>query len=311
VETITPSGIVVSGVKVPPPYALLIEKAIVGFDLQNLNSLHMDVPVLTAHTISADNAHVEITLQPDGAWAGTWKINNLILKNSDVPLPPLKGDGTLNVTSAALNITGALVDDAKTTGATFEYRFEFSGATNRVRVAEAHLPWSGGKISTRDVIYNVGGKQPTKIELKIDHVPIDEFLQELTGKKATATGVVSGTLPITLMADGKIRIGHGRLQAEAPGIIALQPDAIPGDNEQVVMVREILKNLHYKLLALDISPDKDNKLSIKLALEGHNPDIEKGRPVKLNVHLSGDLLGLLENGVTTLTDPKKFLKDQK
>ena len=141
-------------------------------------------------------------------------------------------------------------------------------------------------------------------------MPIESLLKLLTNDTATATGVVSGTLPLTITAEGKITPGKGSLKSEEAGIINMPPDTIPGDNQQVTLVRDVLKNLHYSLLSLELDTEDDKTLSVTLAVEGNNPDVEKGRPVKLKVHLSGDLLNLISQNLKLMTDPTKFIEQE-
>ena len=89
------------------------------------------------------------------------------------------------------------------------------------------------------------------------------------------------------------------------------PGAIPGDNQQIALVREILKDLHYSLLSVAVDSGKDHKLSVMLALEGNNLSVYNGRPVKLKVHLSGDVLNFIQQNLTAFTDPKQLLKQGK
>jgi len=100
-------------------------------------------------------------------------------------------------------------------------------------------------------------------------------------------------VPLTIARDGAVQVGKTALNADAPGTIALAPEAIPGDNAQVALVRDVLKNLHYTLLAVGLDTAPDGSLQAALAVSGKNPDVENGRPIKLQVHLSGDLLNLI------------------
>ena len=133
-------------------------------------------------------------------------------------------------------------------------------------------------------------------------------MQILTRERVSATGSVSGDLPLIIERNGNFSFGKGKLQADSPGTITLPPDAIPGDNAQIAMTRDILKNFHYKILSLSISSGMDGKTPILITLEGNNPDMYNGKPVKINVRLSGDVLNLIRQNVLFLTDPKSILK---
>lgn len=273
--------------------------------------IHAPTLTLSHKKLSMGTGAFDIKLNLDEKkkeWRGAYTLDSVVVKGIDYPLPSFSGGGTIGANENGISASGAYANADKTYAANFTYAQPLKEGAARLTLTRASMPFSGGTISTQNVSIPVGSKAPINATLTVQHIPIDQLLQDLTGKKASGTGVVSGTLPISLLPDGKVQIHAGKLQAEAPGTIALQPDAIPGEQEQVALVRDILKNLHYKLLAVDMSSTPDNKMVINLSLEGQNPDIESGRPVKLNVHLSGDLLDFMKNSVSTLTDPKSLLK---
>ena len=148
------------------------------------------------------------------------------------------------------------------------------------------------------------------LTLHMQDASLSGLLQGATGGRATATGLVSGNVPLTLTGEGTLVVGQGHLTAYQGGVITLSPDAIPGDNAQVALVRDIMKSFHYSTLLVSVGSDKDKKLSILLSLGGNNPDVYNGQEVKLNVQLSGDLLDLLQQSILPLADPKQLLKDE-
>jgi len=137
---------------------------------------------------------------------------------------------------------------------------------------------------------------------------VNDLLRQLTGEKASGTGEISGTLPVTIGADGSIVIANGALQAEKPGMIVLPPDVIPGDNENVALARDVMKNLHYNVLSVRVDNDKNDRISVLMNVEGNNPDVYGGKAVKLNVHLTGDVLDFIRQNVLALTNPEKLLE---
>jgi hypothetical protein len=245
-------------------------------------------------------------------WQGGWKIKRMDIKGAEGPPMQLTGDGAMVVEAERVLLYGGFGSpDGETRG---DFRLDLAlnaPEKSRLTIANAAMPWHGGKVGVSEVTVPLNSKKPVTLTLNVDKVSIATLMQDLTGKQATATGMVSGKLPVTLMPDGKILVDEGRLQAEEPGTIALSPDAIPGDNEQVALVRDILKNFHYKLLSIGVSSDKDGKMTVAMGLEGSNPDLYEGKPVKLNVQLTGDVLNLIQQNMLLLTDPKQLLKEGK
>jgi hypothetical protein len=160
----------------------------------------------------------------------------------------------------------------------------------------------------RNVSIALDEAKPIRLNLEIRDVSVDALLQMATSNKATGTGTVSGTIPVSIAPDGAIRFLQGSLRAKEAGTIIMTPDAIPGDNQQITLVRDILKNLHYKVLSVGVNSSTNNKQAILLHVEGNNPDVYEGRPVKLNVQLNGDVLNLIQQSVMPFTNPKQLLK---
>ena len=247
--------------------------------------------------------------EADKKWDGQWQIKDITSKGGAAPMPVMAGKGSLVAQADHISLLGGV----KSTDNSYMANFSMEYALNTPEkslftLTDAVMPWNSGTLSVHNVKMPLSGNHATEVNLKVQHASIDALMQMLTGKRASATGVVSGTVPVTIGADGSIAFHEGSLKAEQPGTIIMAPDAIPGDNEQITVVREVLKNLHYTNLSIAVNSDKGNKLSILLILEGNNPDVYEGRPVKLNVHLTGDMLGLMQQSVMPFMNPQQLLK---
>ncbi len=233
--------------------------------------------------------------------AGEWSVASLVLSGIATPLPALSGAGTMARKEGKWAVDGTLGSADKRYNAAFTY----DGA-DMVTITHAAMPWNGGEVSARNARYELSGKLKATVSLK--NVSLDALMQVLTGGKASATGAVSGALPVEMDETGRFSIGKGSLVAGGKGIIKMQPGAIPGDNPQLALLSEVLSNFHYHTLEMVSEPGEKNALSLTLRVEGKNPDAYEGKPVKLNVHLTGDVLSFLQQGIVPYTDPKTFLK---
>lgn len=261
-------------------------------------------------TLSAARFHSKIELDPgDATWKGAWQAEGIAAKGQDNLLPILNGSGTITANANTIIAEVKLESADHQAHATFALSYPLGAPEKaQLRLISAAIPWNKGMISLRETAIPLNGRDALQLTLYVDHIPVDALMMLLTGKQTTATGDVSGSIPVILKPDGQIQIGQGKLQAEKPGVIALSPDVIPGDNEQIALVRDVMKNLHYTLLSIGMDSGADHQLSIHLAVEGTNPDMAESRPVKLNVHLTGDLLSLAQQSLLSLTDPHMFLK---
>ncbi len=243
------------------------------------------------------------------SWKGSWQADAITVKGQESLLPTLKGSGTLDAQKDTVTITGDLASADPLTHATFALSYPLNAPEKaQGRLISAALPWNKGILSVKDTIIPLGRNQDIRMTLHVEHIPVQALMTMLTGKETLATGVLSGAIPITFKSDGSLAIGKGALRTEQPGIMSLNPETIPGDNEQIALVRDVMKNLHYTLLSISMNGEPDRALSVIMAVEGNNPDVAQGRPVKLNVQLTGDLLNFVQQSLLSLLDPHMFLK---
>ncbi|MDX1922025.1 MAG: YdbH domain-containing protein [Alphaproteobacteria bacterium] len=263
-------------------------------------------------TLNADQIHMKAELDTsDNKWKGAWQADNIVTRGQDNLFPTLTGSGNIEASANTITLDGRLDSADKTTRSSFQLSYPL-GAPEKAQfhLISAAMPWNKGVLSVKNAIIPLNGKADIHVTLNVEHVPVNALMMMLTGKETNATGDVSGSIPVSIAHDGKISIGQGKLANEKPGVISLNPETIPGDNEQITLVRDVMKNLHYQLLSISMDSDKDNKLSVIMAVEGSNPDVVEGRPVKLNVHLTGDLLNFVQQSILSLIDPHTFLKQE-
>lgn len=165
-----------------------------------------------------------------------------------------------------------------------------------------------GVITTKDVSLDFNKPVAGSAVFTVNNVPLALIMKLITAGRADATGTVSGTLPLTYHEDGSITVKNGVLTASKGGSVKVAPEAIPGDNDQVDVVRAVLTDFRYDTFTMTLDSDKDKKLSILLQLHGNNPSAYNGREVKLNVRLQGDLLDVYKENITAITNPTKLLE---
>lgn len=246
------------------------------------------------------------------AWRGAWSAGKVDLAGAPVPVPPLHGAGTINATADEIAVAGNFRSDDGAYAIGFSLKRSLApGERTVATITRAAMPWKEGSLAAENVKMILGAQQKTKFNLQVAHVSIGALMQSLTGEKVTATGAVSGTIPVTVGKGGAIEFGQGTLTAEGPGSIVMPPEAIPGDNEQIALVRDIMKDFRYSQLAIAMDPAAEKGLSVMLTVEGSNPAVYNGRSVKLNVRLTGDVLDFIRQNIIFLTDPETLLEQGK
>ncbi len=280
-------------------------------------TLHYETAVAAIHVgdVSFNLGKLLLDVALDEAanqWRGTWTLEGFRVDGSPLPLPPLTAKGTLVVNADTVVVQGAMTDAASAYQANFSAKYSLADAAkSTLLLQKVRMPWNEGVVGLNQATIPLQKGRAKSFTLTVEHVSIAALMKALTGERATGTGLVSGTIPVTIDAAGRVLLHEGNLKAEDSGIIAIAPETIPGDNAQITLVRDVLKNLHYNLLSMTMDSGEDGTLSVLLAVEGKNPDVSGGRPVRLNVHLNGDVLNLIQQNVMAISAPTQLLEQDK
>ena len=259
----------------------------------------------------AGQGRAELVLSPEEElWAGRWTLDNIMVSGLPEDIPPLTGEGTISADGKArIRIEGGLTSADRKYRLDFRYENDLNQTGQAaLTVLRADLPWKGGALGIQNTRIPLNGQQDLRFNLQVKGVSIDALLQAVTGKRVSATGLVSGSIPVVIARDGSFTLKKGILKAQGPGSIHMPPDAIPGDNAQIELVRDILSDLRYDRFSIETESDADNNFAVLLALEGHNPAVYNGRAVNLNVRLTGDVLDFIQQNLMLLNNPEKLLK---
>jgi hypothetical protein len=226
-------------------------------------------------------------------------------------LPALNAAGTLVAKAAHIRIQGKAANAERSYRATFDLSYNLADhKQSTLLLRDVRMPWNGGVVGLTKARFPLAKKQATTFTLIVEHVPMETLMKSFAGTQVTGTGTVSGTIPVTMAADGSLRFHEGTLKADSDGVIAIAPGLIPGDNTQVTLVRDVLKNLHYTTLSVAVQSTDDKKLSILMTVEGKNPDQENARPVRLKVQFNGDVLSLIRENVMAISKPQQLLEQR-
>ncbi|MGZ9097067.1 MAG: intermembrane phospholipid transport protein YdbH family protein [Micavibrio sp.] len=293
--------------KVVAPVKLEWQKSPEPAILLRLENLQLDAGNLSA-TAGQGNAEAKLSSGGSG-WEGEWNLRDVQLRGGPADVPVMNGAGTVKAGADRILLDGELKSADSQHRAVFQVNYKYTAPQKAdLILRQANMPWQGGTLAVDNVTIPLVDRGALQFILHVQQVSIGQLMEAMTGKRVSATGLVSGDLPLLIGKDGSVSLGEGTLRAAGPGVISMPPDIIPGDNEQVAMTREILKNFHYSGLSVALSSNDANGLSLLVALEGNNPDVYDGRTVKLNVRLVGDVLDFVRQNVMFMMDPKTLLK---
>ena len=246
---------------------------------------------------------IQLPQLPWKSWAHQMAIHELAKRN-------IHADFTIEEMGVGrLVLSGITIKNVEVTFDRFEVEYEpHALLQKKLVVKNAVLRSAEGVVKTGGITYDFSHPVSTPMTLQVSRLPLGSLMKLLTGGQADASGMASGTLSLTVHEDGRIAIRNGAFAADRNGTITVPPTLIPGDNEQVAMVRAVLADFHYQDFSMELEGGEHDKLSMLLKLYGNNPDAYNGREVKLNVRLQGDLLSLVQQSVTTISNPEKLLE---
>lgn len=241
-------------------------------------------------------------------WDRTWRAGKIIMKD----MPELSAQGKLGMENNVLSVDGVVNDVADGGKAEFILAYPLAAPEKMMlTVVKGDMPWAGGYVRIGKTVVPLDGKTVIRADVQIEQMGIQDLMSLATGQPVSATGTLSGKVPVIIRPDGTFTLDAGRLAANGNGTISLPASLVPGEGEQIDMTRSILENFEYDGLSVDVKPEgKKGGVSLLLALSGKNPKVYDGRAVKLNVRLGGDVLEFLQSNVLLFTKPEQMLRQE-
>jgi hypothetical protein len=259
----------------------------------NLRNLRASSVTFSKGKLAVELKNVTAHLAPDEngtKFQGNWEIEKISISGTPIIFSTLAGKGNMELATGKVGLTGIIASEDSVTKADFALSYPAYDSNSAIlTIHNFTLPWNEGTLSAQNISVPLYAKTPIKIAIKVKSISLNSLLALATSNRATATGLVSGTIPITIERNGKITLKKGNLRAEKSGKIIISPDLIPSNASQVAILREVLANFNYEIFSMEIEGMSSKQVSMSLTIQGNNPDAYGGRAVKLNVKLIGDL----------------------
>lgn len=164
--------------------------------------------------------------------------------------------------------------------------------------------WAGGTVAVAPL--QIGPDTPLRaIDLSVDGAQLSKLADLVPDKGVTGEGILDGRLPIRLTDDGP-SVEQGYLEARGPGVLRYKRQL--GAGEEASAVDDVLSNLQYSKLRMDIDGGLSGGVTIGLSVEGKNPDYLNGYPVVLDVNVNGPLGVIMNDGLATYKVPSQILE---
>lgn len=178
----------------------------------------------------------------------------------------------------------------------------------RLAIDEARIDLLGGRFSVGPTIVDpASDRQRTTVRLTGFDMETLLAVADIDG--ASATGRLSGEIPIVVSTDG-FSVSDARLATDSTGVLryapAVPPPALQGGGEGVSLMLEALKNFHYDVVGVTVDGRSGDEWSVKLHIEGKNPDFMDAYPFVFNLNLSGKLDEIIRAGLNSYELPARI-----
>jgi hypothetical protein len=260
------------------------------------------------NSVNAQKLSINVQQNEDQSFTGTAEAGAINL-TAPIEIPTLKTEAKIVYKAAQLDIIGQIFSADKSWLAHYAVTAgNPKPSENGLRIKNAKMPWNNGRILAENIWYPFTGNKAVPIRIEVENVDLAELMNTMTVERLKAQGAVSGFIDVEISPAGEIMIKDAELSADGPGTITMPPEMIPAQNEQVNLVKDIMDDLHFKVLNMNMVSDGAGNDVIKLSVEGNNPKVYDGHPVKLNINLTGNLIDFAEQNIMLLTRPGQFLR---
>jgi hypothetical protein len=143
-------------------------------------------------------------------------------------------------------------------------------------------------------------KPPSRMTFSLRKLDLARVLRVEQQKGLQGSGILNGTLPVSLTAAG-VSIDDGALEAESPGGV-IRYGSMPESSKVITeadshlhLVAQALNNFHYTVLRVGVDYADSGLLNLNIRLEGKNPDLKKSPPIHFNLAVQEHVPTLLKS----------------
>jgi hypothetical protein len=158
----------------------------------------------------------------------------------------------------------------------------------------------------------VPGADTQRFRVRLQRVGVASLLEEADVAGLSGDGQADGSFYVELSEAG-VRIEEGEVASKPGGgwIRYRPPGQGPLDYaapQGLDLVRTALDNFRYRSLGGTLAGDAGGELLFALRIEGANPELYDGHPIKLDLNLRGPFLGLMRSSRTVTGIPESLEK---
>lgn len=189
--------------------------------------------------------------------------------------------------------------DVTSLSASYQLQWRLADDLPILEVRDFQCEVFGGTVSNPGPMVNLA-KPPVTTTFSLRNLDLAKILSVEQQKGLQGTGVLNGTLPITLTPNGII-VKDGVIEAQPPGGViqyVSTPESskiLSESDRQVQLVAQALHNFQYSLLRVGVKYGETGILDLNARLEGRNPDLRNTPPIHFNLTVQEHIPTLLKS----------------
>jgi hypothetical protein len=215
----------------------------------------------------------------------------------------LHAEGTKSITMlepTALRIASIATGvEVTNVGMTMQAAWKSSDAWPVIDLKDIQCGLFGGAATSPGV--HLDWTQPSRrITFSLRNLDLGKILSVEQQKDLQGTGLLNGTLPITMTASG-LTVEDGVLEAQPPGGVFRYASVedpskvITESDSHLRLVGQALTNFHYTVLRVRVQYAEAGALDLSVRLEGRNPDLKTTPPIHVNLTVQEHVPTLLKS----------------
>ena len=170
-------------------------------------------------------------------------------------------------------------------------------------VSSASLKLAGGSVTGKDFVVPLDGGNRSFV-MDVANVDLEGLVKAFTTDGLTATGKLSGSLPLRLQ-NSRLYIDKAQMVGK-DGTISYRPATPPAALAQGggTILLQALENFQFTEVIANINGNVTQDLGVGLTLKGKNPGLYGGYPIEFNLSLDGPLNQLVREGLSGYRIPE-------
>ena len=179
--------------------------------------------------------------------------------------------------------------------------YRIDSESGSVELTDASVAVFGGTVSSNQLNYRLQDND-SRFIVELDRIDLSQILALSAYEGVSATGLVSGELPVRLQGLSP-SISGGTLAALPPGGSIRYHAGIGGaganSNQNLTLVNQALEHYRYNLMEtqIDYQPggQPSGELDLSIRMEGVSPALNGGQRINLNLNINDNVPALLQS----------------